>query len=85
MFNKLKDPSESESYCQIVTVDKSLTKKPVKATEHPKEHYKLWPPPLHHIDVSGKKEDKFPTNCQEWNKYKSALGWSINDIKGQNE
>ena len=43
VFQALKDPPESESYCQRNTVDKSAIKKnPMKATKHPSEPEKAY-------------------------------------------
>ena len=42
-----------------------------------------WPSQHHHADMNGVLEGKFDATYQEWNEYKLALGWSIDDIKGQ--
>ena len=48
-----------------------------------KELSEPWPSQHHHADMSGVLEGKFYATYQEWNEYKLALGWSIDDIKGQ--
>ena len=43
--------------------------------------FEPWPSQFHHDDTSGALEEKFYITHQEWNEYKLALGWSIDDIK----
>lgn len=43
------------------------------------------PTQLHHDDMSGISraiEEKSPHSSQEWIVYKTALGWSVDDVKG---
>ena len=43
--------------------------------------FRLWPSQLCYM--SGKKEEESTNNWRDWNEFKSVLGWSIDDIKGQ--
>ena len=47
------------------------------------ESFEPWLPQLHHADISGVLDEKFYATYQEWNEYKLALGWFIDDSKGK--
>ena len=44
-------------------------------------HFGLWLSQL--CCMSGREEEESTNNWQDWNEFKFALGWSIDDIKGQ--
>ncbi|EXC11820.1 hypothetical protein L484_009231 [Morus notabilis] len=52
----------------------------VKFEDPGKESSGPWQIRFYHTDVSGRREDKIPTDQQAWNKHKFAWGWSIDDI-----